>query len=74
VALNRVEESDWTHADGGYLIGNIELLEANTTCHEVLPGAGKPHGEATTKFHARISGGRLQCPPCFKSRIELTFC
>lgn len=37
--------------------GNVELLEADTTRHEVFSGNRKPDSKTTCKFHARLSGG-----------------
>lgn len=38
--------------------GNIELLEANTACYEVLSRNRESDSEIACKFHARLSGGR----------------
>lgn len=38
--------------------GNVELLEANTTRHEVFSGNGKSDSKITCRFHARLSRGR----------------
>ena len=39
-------------------VGDFELLEADTTRYEVLPGAGKPYGEVTSGFYAGLLGGK----------------
>lgn len=43
-------------------IGNIELLEADTTRDEVLSGKRKPYSAVTSRLYARLPGGRLSCP------------
>ena len=38
--------------------GNVKLLEANTARYEVFSGNGESDSKITSKFRARISGGR----------------
>ena len=38
--------------------GNVELLEANTTCYEVFSRNRESDSKIACKFHARLSGGR----------------
>ena len=46
------------HANKGMVAGNIKLLEANTTCHEILSGGREPRCKITGEFYARIFGGK----------------
>ena len=43
-----------TRADLPELLGDLELLEANITCHEILPRRGESYGEAAGEFHAEF--------------------
>ncbi len=41
-----------------HTVGDVKLLEANTTRHEVFSGTREPNSKITCRVHARLSGGR----------------
>lgn len=63
-------------------LGDVELLETDTTRYEVLPGGREPHSEATAEFYAGLFRGKgwsltkstpIANDRCCRGAIEILF-